>query len=239
MDNDDSKNDEPAAAQWTEFSDHAIVNWKRVRSAIEHENMLVNHRLTWLFASQAFLFTAFTLAFNAWSNPTTANREQFPFVLGIIEFVGFGTALLIWRGLFAAEKQLNRLDRWWHSSNRDDLEELEIPYDSNDPQRIGAMKRLLPNHPPIEGASSGGIDMLLRQSSIPIVFMIAWAALAVVGFNLVVTALTSIRTLTEKTWPYITIAILTLVMREVWAYARRHKRIAEQNVGPKPPSAES
>lgn len=40
-----------------------IVAWKIARSAIEHENSLVNHRMTWLLQSQAFLFAAFALIF--------------------------------------------------------------------------------------------------------------------------------------------------------------------------------
>ena len=30
--------------EWDEFHDIHIVNWKRVRAAMEHENQLVNHR---------------------------------------------------------------------------------------------------------------------------------------------------------------------------------------------------
>ncbi|BBO33243.1 hypothetical protein [Lacipirellula parvula] len=52
-------------AGWDEFHDIAIVNWKRIRTSIEHENLLVNHRITWLIASQAFLFAAFALIFQA------------------------------------------------------------------------------------------------------------------------------------------------------------------------------
>src|SRR6478735_3272731 len=36
-----------------------ITVWKLVRSAIEHENALINHRLTWFFSTQAFLLTVF------------------------------------------------------------------------------------------------------------------------------------------------------------------------------------
>jgi hypothetical protein len=37
--------------------------WKMARSAIEHENGLVNHRMTWFFQSQAFLFAAFAVIY--------------------------------------------------------------------------------------------------------------------------------------------------------------------------------
>jgi len=32
--------------RFDEFKDRSLADWKRVRSAIEHENTLVNHRLT-------------------------------------------------------------------------------------------------------------------------------------------------------------------------------------------------
>jgi hypothetical protein len=56
---------EPQDAEWTEFSDPAIVDWKRVRSAIEHENVLTNQRFTWLLTSQGFLLGGFVLVFQA------------------------------------------------------------------------------------------------------------------------------------------------------------------------------
>ena len=33
---------------WDECKDPEIVYWKRVRRLIEHEDLLVNHRVTWL-----------------------------------------------------------------------------------------------------------------------------------------------------------------------------------------------
>jgi len=46
------------------FKEHEapdITAWKLSRSAIEHENHLVNHRLTWFFSTQAFLLGGFFL----------------------------------------------------------------------------------------------------------------------------------------------------------------------------------
>jgi hypothetical protein len=36
-----------------------VTAWKLARSAIEHENHLINHRLTWFFSTQGFLLSAF------------------------------------------------------------------------------------------------------------------------------------------------------------------------------------
>jgi hypothetical protein len=42
--------------RFDEFKDEELVNWRRIRTSVEHENILINHRLSWLFSSQAFLF---------------------------------------------------------------------------------------------------------------------------------------------------------------------------------------
>jgi hypothetical protein len=42
---------------------HALAQWKLVRSAIEHENTLVSHRVSWFLATQLFLFAGFSSIF--------------------------------------------------------------------------------------------------------------------------------------------------------------------------------
>ncbi|MEM9978375.1 MAG: hypothetical protein AAF808_12185 [Cyanobacteria bacterium P01_D01_bin.2] len=44
---------------FNEFENREYADWKRIRSAVEHENALINYRQTWLLTSQAFLLTAF------------------------------------------------------------------------------------------------------------------------------------------------------------------------------------
>src|SRR4051794_34104613 len=55
----------PKDGTFDEFKSPEITAWKMARGAIEHENILVNHRLTWLSTSQAFLFSVFGLMFLA------------------------------------------------------------------------------------------------------------------------------------------------------------------------------
>lgn len=50
-------------AKFCDYSAPDVVAWKLARSAIEHENSLVNHRMTWFISSQAFLFSTFILVF--------------------------------------------------------------------------------------------------------------------------------------------------------------------------------
>lgn len=49
-----------------EYSNRDLINWRRVRSIIEHENHLINHRITWLLLSQAGLLAAFSTIYAKW-----------------------------------------------------------------------------------------------------------------------------------------------------------------------------
>lgn len=71
------------------FSENAapdIVAWKLARSAIEHENLLVNHRMTWFLGIQAFLFSAFVLIFLAWYKAELKTFE--PLMAPLLAVVG-------------------------------------------------------------------------------------------------------------------------------------------------------
>lgn len=141
---------------WDEFGDIEIVNWKRVRSAIEHENQLTNHRLTWLLSSQAFLFAAFALVFQASTN-INVNPDKnvfYQFVLAGISSTGILVGLYIQRPLRTAEIQHDRLRDWWKESI----------INSPEPDR----------HPPICGDSPNWRDRFLPQSKFPLVFVAAW-----------------------------------------------------------------
>ncbi|CAE6713977.1 hypothetical protein [Paraburkholderia haematera] len=90
----DTRDEEDYSRYWNsrtfnEFSSPHIVAWKLARSAIEHENSLVNHRMTWFLLSQAFLFSAFVGVFIGPKDPAS-------------EFEPLRPYLLIAVGLFAA-----------------------------------------------------------------------------------------------------------------------------------------
>jgi hypothetical protein len=147
---------QPDDPDWDEFHDIEIINWKRVRSAIEHENQLINHRLTWLLSSQAFLFAAFALVFQA-STKSDVNPDQkvfYQFVLAGFSLTGILVGLYIQRPLRTAEIQHERLRDWWTASIKN----------SSDPNR----------HPPIAGDPPNWRDRFLPQSKFPLVFVAAW-----------------------------------------------------------------
>jgi hypothetical protein len=61
-----------------------IEAWKLARQALEHENLLVNHRFTWFFQSQAFLFASF---FVTLTNLDKTAKDHLLIVLPVMLFV--------------------------------------------------------------------------------------------------------------------------------------------------------
>jgi hypothetical protein len=141
---------QPEQENWDEFHDVDIVNWKRVRSALEHENLLVNHRLTWLLSSQAFLFAAFAIIFQeSAKNDVDPNRRVlYQFILAGLSITGVLVAFYIQRPIRTAEIQHENLVKWWRMQKLRDINA----------------------HPPICGEPSRR-DRYLPQSNFPIVFV--------------------------------------------------------------------
>jgi hypothetical protein len=139
--------------KWDEFHDPEIVDWKRVRSSIEHENLLTNHRLTWLLSSQGILLAAFALvyqaSFKAGENPI--NLGLVHIVLAVLAFTGILISLYLWVGLRAAYIQHNRLRDWWN----------------NRPETVCV------RHPSICGQESGW-QKYFPSHGFPFVFVSAW-----------------------------------------------------------------
>jgi hypothetical protein len=145
---------QPGDADWSEFNDPEIINWKRVRSAIEHENELTNHRLTWLLTSQAFLFAAFTYAFQASTQITVTPelRPTYRYILAGISVTGILVNGYLSRGVHAAQHQHERLVAWWTKD------------------RAAAE---LSKHPPIAG-DDPRLFFTLHYYTFPFVFWVAW-----------------------------------------------------------------
>lgn len=207
-----------------EFKNQDYADWKRVRLAIEHENGLTNHRLTWLFTSQGFLFTAFALALNAWKTSPAAGKESYPALLTVIAFLAVSVCLLIWRGLIDAQIQLRRLDRWWHAEDRDKLTlaDLEAPYSRRDLTRLASMQKKLPHHPPLQGEGQTAWDRWFNANTIPVFFIVGWALIVMFVVLEISSGITNVlRDYGLRGLSYLLIVVATLVVREY--FARRHK----------------
>jgi hypothetical protein len=136
-----------------------IQFYQMIRSQIEHEDNLINQRLSWFFASQAFLFSAYAILLNAPPNvrlQSFATQQETLFYL--IPLVAIGVSILMYITVTAAMLAMANLRRLLES-------------------HMTAKESLL--LPPVQGYRQ---TMLLGQVS-PILmlflFMISWIVLLV------------------------------------------------------------
>ena len=138
-------------------SDHKLPAnheiYRILRGEIEHEDQLINHRLSWLVSSQAFMLTAFAITLNApvlFVNPIYAKLNRILYQL--LPFTGMVSALLIYPSILGAIIALQRLQR--HSRGR-------TPADL----------------PPIHGSSMTIVLGHCGPILIPWVFIVTWLVL--------------------------------------------------------------
>ncbi|HLX70801.1 MAG TPA: hypothetical protein VKV04_14325 [Verrucomicrobiae bacterium] len=97
-----------------------LERYQVFRGRIEHEDNLVMQRLSWLMASQSFLFTAYAIVSNALS-ASTANKDGKIFVgrLSVLEdvipIVALLNSLLIFVSIMAALIAIRELRRQYHN----------------------------------------------------------------------------------------------------------------------------
>jgi hypothetical protein len=202
--------------RFDEFKDKEFANWRRVRASVEHENTLVNHRLSWLFSSQAFLFSAFILVFNAWKSSSggLATGSHFPYLLSIISIVGILICLSIQRGLNAAEDQLRALDKWWHREL--DKSGQYIVWKTRK-ERNDALEKKSLKHPPLQGfIRYVWWDRWLTYSVVPAFFLMAWALIVIlIIFDLSSPVVTFLAKQGLLILSYVIVGVVVLVVKEV------------------------
>jgi hypothetical protein len=101
-----------------------VKTWEMFRRHIEHEDFLINHRMTWLLTMQGLLFTSLALllphVLDFWNQP----MGWIIFVaLGVIAFVGAYVSLLLHVGLKAAKLAIDRLEQEWAEFYGTDLKD--------------------------------------------------------------------------------------------------------------------
>jgi hypothetical protein len=135
-----------------------IQYYQIIRSQLEHEDNLINQRLSWFVAAQAFLFSAYAILLNA---PSQVRLEGFgtqqEILFFLIPLVAIGMSILIYVTVIAAMLAMANLRRLLESHAK----EKEI---------------LLP---PVQGYRQ---TLLLGQASpilIPFLFMISWIVLLI------------------------------------------------------------
>jgi hypothetical protein len=87
-----------------------VEQYHAVRSQIEHEDNLVSQRLSWLLASQSFLFTAYAITLNG---PSQSHFKSFEtnsiLLMSLLALVGIVSALLIWASILAGIAAMRQL----------------------------------------------------------------------------------------------------------------------------------
>lgn len=146
-------------SSFQDFSAPDIVAWKLARSAIEHENSLVNQRMTWFLTGQAFLMTAFFLIVVADIKGTGVLVKQFASVLLLVIGVyGAYLSLITYEGLNRAFIATSRITEGYNNL------------------RLGNM--FDPIVPPLHLWEDPN---LMHQQNLPIFSVGLWAALVVIA----------------------------------------------------------
>lgn len=136
-----------------------VEQYHAVRSQIEHEDNLVSQRLSWLLASQSFLFTAYAITLNG---PVQLHYQAYEshvrLLIVLLPLVGIVSALLIWASIIAGISAMNKLK-------------------CNFERNVGAT--LLPGLPPIQTAGAALRGGQLGPILIPLLFIGVWLVLLV------------------------------------------------------------
>ena len=131
-----------------------IQYYQIIRSQIEHEDNLINQRLSWFVAAQAFLFSAYAILLNA---PSQVRLQRFAtqqeILFSLIPLVAIGVSILIYITVIAAMLAMANLRRLLEGHMKEEESALL---------------------PPVQGYRQ---TLLLGQASpvlIPLLFMISW-----------------------------------------------------------------
>lgn len=97
--------------RFDEFKNRDVADFKRVRALIEHENGLINHRLTWLLSAQGLLFAGLGVILN---KDKWRGDDGSLLLLLIVCLIGLLTSRGIEISISYAGAQIDRIDEWWH-----------------------------------------------------------------------------------------------------------------------------
>jgi hypothetical protein len=152
--------------------EYGLSQWKLVRSAIEHENTLINYRISWLLATQLFLFAVFSSIFvEAIKNEKLFMSTKVYIAFAIITSIGFYVCILALASLCAAQKMINRLRDWWlvHYSE----------YDKDEVAWINSIKLFKDESkfPPVNGIFTENLHEWFNVERLPSAIAACWLLL--------------------------------------------------------------
>ena len=139
----------------------AIETYKLFRDRIEHEDNLIVQRLSWLMASQAFLFTAYAITTNGLTSldPKMAGRylDQATLLFRLIPTVAISVAVLIDISILAALRAIRQIRRLYQAKS--------IPSEI----------------PPLQTAATTRLLGLSAPLLLPLLFISVWLVLLING----------------------------------------------------------
>jgi hypothetical protein len=148
-------------AQYGSENISAVESYKLLRERIEHEDNLIVQRLSWLVASQAFLFTAYAITTNGLSTfdprSPAGYQEQVGLLFRLIPTVAISVALLIDISILAALRAIRQLRRLYQAK----ATSLDVP--------------------PIQTAATTRLLGLSAPLLLPILFVSVWLILLLNG----------------------------------------------------------
>jgi hypothetical protein len=148
-----------------------LSQWRLVRSAIEHENTLKSHRITWFLATQLFLVTGFSSIFiDAIKNSLFMSLKVYA-ALFTIASLGIYACVLARVNLSAAEKMITRLQNWWLINCHDAQKELPEWIHS---AKYGSRQK---HFPPVNGMFTSNRHMWFGEAQLPTALAMFWLAL--------------------------------------------------------------
>jgi hypothetical protein len=133
--------------------------YRLFRGRIEHEDNLIMQRLSWLVASQSFLFTAYAITTNGLSESKAAGGflEQSALLFRLIPTVAICVALLIYISILAALRAIRQIRRLYQARS--------VP----------------PELPPIQTAATTRLLGLSAPLLLPLLFVSVWLVLLLNG----------------------------------------------------------
>src|SRR6266404_6343921 len=150
-------------------------NWKRARSVIEHENTLINHRVTWLLASQGFLFAGYSALITGWAK-AELHIGRGTFVALLVALLAISAYICISMGIMlsAAITQIRFIQCWWYGIQNPGASLKSI-------EEVSTLSELNRCHPYLQGWKARRGTRLFDTEFMPYFFLGTWIILIFIG----------------------------------------------------------
>jgi hypothetical protein len=151
-----------------------VADWKRVRSVIEHENTLINHRVTWLLASQGFLFAGYSALITGWAKGDLhIARGMFVALLFALFAISAYVCISMGIMLSAAIRHIKRIQCWWYK--------IDISAKPEEIQKVSDSSELNTLHPHLQGWKARKHTRPFDTEFMPYFFLGGWIILLFIG----------------------------------------------------------